>query len=48
MPLVKAGAICKRSNGLAIVVVQSPPLPLSPMLGAGAREGAYPSPKGEH
>lgn len=40
MPLAKAGAICKGSNGLAVVVVQSPPLPLSLTLG-GAASGAH-------
>jgi len=33
MPRAKAGTICKVSNGLAVVVLRSPPLPLSQTLG---------------
>jgi len=33
-PLAKAGAICKVSSGLAVVVLQSPPLPLMLSLGS--------------
>jgi len=33
-PRAKAGAICKESSGLAVAVVQPPPLPLSQSLAA--------------
>ncbi len=39
-PLAEAGTICKVGSELAVVVVQSPPLPLSHTLGRSDRKGA--------
>ena len=40
-PLAEAGTICKVGSELAVVVVQSPPLPLSHTLGRRVRDLVY-------